>query len=544
MINFKSTFPLFLIATLVLVLGLNVSAQNNPVDPNEDPNAGLKILETQIYPYEGPEDIERKVIVKIQLREGFRAYANKFKIHILEPYPVEEGNLEIAPLQKFYDKFSKTEKDGVKDQGTITLPFHFQSKLKQGENKLKYELKFQSCTNTYCFFPKSIGGEASFVMLDPKNPKSGALKSNSLLEDTFAGAQERGSFYLFIFVFLAGVLTSLTPCLLPVLPLTLAVLGKGHLHDKKFMKFVHALIYVLGIATTYSLLGLIAASSGSLFGATLSNPFVQIGFALFFILMGIAQFGFIEIQTPLKMQNLFHKWGHDSKGIFMTGLLSGLIASPCVGPVLVGILTFVAQTQNLWLGFGLLFAYAFGMGQLLIILGVSSNLLYKFPKNPILMKTAKTVLGVALIASGLFYLSLLWPKSIANTNNAVTTENQQVTIAFTPFTLEKFNEATKLGKPIIIDFYAEWCLACKELETQTFTDKQVELISRDFTAFKFDATEESELLNQLKKQYNIVGLPSILFFDAKGTWQKELTLNEFEKPEAFVLRLKKGLSKK
>jgi thiol:disulfide interchange protein DsbD len=533
---------------LILFLGKSLHAQNSPTDANEDPNAGLKITDSQIFPYEGPENAERKLIIKVQLKEGFKAYANKFKIHILEPYPTEEGNLEIAPLQKFFDKISKTEKEGLSKSGTLTLPFYFKSKLNAGKNKLKYELKFQSCTETYCFFPKTIGGEVIFSIPDKNETElqknkylAGDPNSSSLLQDTFAGAKERGNLYLFIFVFLAGVLTSLTPCLLPVLPLTLAVLGKGHINDKKWKKFLHSVIYVLGIAATYSTLGLVAASSGSIFGSTLSNPFVQMGFALLFIIMGIAQFGFVEIQTPLKLQNHFHKLGHNSKGIFLTGLLSGLIASPCVGPVLVGILTFVAQSQNLWLGFGLLFAYAMGMGQLLIILGVSSNLLYRFPKSPLIMKASKTLLGVALIASGLFYLSLLWPKTFEINKGPIAEQKVEQLIKWVNFTEKDFEVALKSKKPIFIDFYAEWCLACKELETQTFTSKEVELVSRDFIAFRFDATDDSALLSKLKNQYGIVGLPTVLFFNAKGDWLKENTLNEFEEPAAFVHRLKNAL---
>jgi thiol:disulfide interchange protein DsbD len=205
----------------------------------------------------------------------------------------------------------------------------------------------------------------------------------------------------------------------------------------------------------------------------------------------------------------------------------------------VGILTFVAQTQNRWLGFGLLFTYALGMGQLLIILGVSSNLLYKFPKNPIIMKSAKTILGVALVASGLFYLNLLWPKTPVINKGPVTTQSEQSLVKWLPFSEVEFNNALKSNKPIFIDFYAEWCLACKELESQTFTSIEVELVSRDFVAFKFDATEESPLLNKLKSQYGIVGLPTIIFFNSKGKWIKENTLNEFENPADFVLRMKK-----
>jgi thiol:disulfide interchange protein DsbD len=157
------------------------------------------------------------------------------------------------------------------------------------------------------------------------------------------------------------------------------------------------------------------------------------------------------------------------------------------------------------------------------------------------MKSAKTVLGVALVASGLFYLSLLWPKPNQINKGPVSIEDPESLVKWQNFTEKDFAAALKAKKPILVDFYAEWCLACKELETQTFTNTEVELVSRDFIAFKFDATEESLLLNKLKNQYGIVGLPTILFFNNKGDWLKEITLNEFEKPEAFVLRMKKAI---
>jgi thiol:disulfide interchange protein DsbD len=256
--------------------------------------------------------------------------------------------------------------------------------------------------------------------------------------------------------------------------------------------------------------------------------------------MGLAQFGLFEFQTPLWLQNRFHKMSTGTGGIYITGLLSGFIASPCVGPVLVGILTFIAQSQDRMLGFALMFAYALGLGQLLMVLGVSSSLLYRFPKAPWLMRTSKTILGFALIASGLFYLSLLWPKpndiQKGPVAEAATLPNN---LPWEVYSEKALADAKAAGKPVLIDFYAEWCLACKELEEKTFSHPEVQEALNGMVLLKFDATEETPELAPLRERYKIVGLPTIVFYDKQGQWLNEMTLNEFESPEQFAARIRR-----
>jgi thiol:disulfide interchange protein DsbD len=190
------------------------------------------------------------------------------------------------------------------------------------------------------------------------------------------------------------------------------------------------------------------------------------------------------------------------------------------------------------LGFGLMFSYALGLGQLLIVLGVFTGLLYHFPRRPWIMKASKTILGFALIASGLFYISLILPKNTDLHKGPVeNTAGAHELLPWQRYSEEALSQALVAGKPVMIDFYADWCLACKELEEKTFSDPGVRESLQDFVLLRFDATEESEALVPLRTKYKIVGLPTVVFYGRKGAWLEEKTLNEFEAPDKFVQRL-------
>jgi thiol:disulfide interchange protein DsbD len=359
---------------------------------------------------------------------------------------------------------------------------------------------------------------------------------------------------------------------------------------------------VFGIALTYSLLGVLAAKTGALFGSLLGHPIVVSIIALLFIIMGLSMYGFFEIKIPDKLTNRILKNRIDAGylGAFLSGLVAGIVASPCVGPVLVSILTYVAQSQDVMKGFILLMAFAFGLGQIFIILGTFSHLLSKLPKSGEWMEKVKFLFGTTMIIMALYFIypvthsnlfdglmataliliatffgafervkkinfeSKVWKATMTlvfifgwvfaikallpkHIEEELFLSQKKIKARYNKpewnrYSIVLLETAKREGLPVIIDFRAEWCLACKELEINTFSDAKVLDLGKRFIWLEFDATKPSPELEELKKAYNIQGLPHVVFIDQKGRWKKDLTLNGFESSELFLIRMEKCLS--
>jgi thiol:disulfide interchange protein DsbD len=389
-----------------------------------------------------------------------------------------------------------------------------------------------------------------------------------------------------MFVFFAGFLTSFTPCIFPMIPITLAVLvPKGErLHFGK--KLRRSLLYVLGIALTYSVFGVLAATSGLMFGSILGNRWVALGLGMFFLAFAISMLGFFEIKTPQRLSNSFL---FSSTNTFFYGLAAGVVAGPCVGPVLLSILTFISKTGNITTGFVLMMAFAFGMGLIFIILGIAGDFAKILPTSGAWMNGVKYVFALimaglsfyyvrpvltpaqfiiyAAFAAGavatcylLFYEKKLYvPLStaarrffaaavvislvvIAGTwafagkidDHAMQSEYENGWRPYSPSALE---ESLKNGKPTILDFYADWCLSCKELKYTTFRDPAVIAKNSSFNLLVVDATNTSEDVAKLKRSFNVIGLPAVFFYSKTGALLNESTLNGFENSESFLKRM-------
>ena len=220
-------------------------------------------------------------------------------------------------------------------------------------------------------------------------------------------------------------------------------------------------------------------------------------------------------------------------------MVSGIVASPCVGPVLVGILTYIAKTQNLVLGFFLLFTFAMGMGVLLVAVGTFGQMLQHLPKSGGWMNAVKTFFGICMLGAAFYYAYPLISDYIpwqAPKQAAIQTK-----INWEPYSENALSQAIQQHKPVIIDFSAEWCEACHELDKHTFTDNQVQTLSERFVMLKVDATETTNEVQQISKKYNVVGLPTIVFIDASGKRLDEQTLTGFEKPDKFLQRMEAAL---
>ncbi len=327
--------------------------------------------------------------------------------------------------------------------------------------------------------------------------------------------------------FISGILTSFTPCVYPMIPITISIFSRAAKNkgNMDLSTFFLALIYVAGMSTTYSFMGLIAGITGSLFGSILQNPFVLFGIIILFVALGLAQLGVFSIALPSSVQTKLSSIGSSQNrlGIFIMGVISGLIISPCVGPVVAGILAFIFETSNALKGFLYFFSFSLGLGMLFLFLGAFSGLIKKLPKSGPWLKAVNLIIALFLFSGALYYSSILYN----NFFKKITTQELQW---FFDENLA-YQEAKKTKKPILIDFTADWCLVCHEIDKKLLNSSNTLL--KNFVLLKIDVTQSNEKNKKTLKKYGVSGLPAIVFIDRNGNIlktpriQRALSLNEF-----------------
>ena len=564
-------FPLLLCGFLLGVVS-PLQAQNSLGSIVVNPNP-LRVKKSYFQRSEIHVGDSSELIIELDIDKGHRAYIQQFHLSTQSPPRSHVTDLLVSPQVEFFDKFSKKKKMGTQGQSKIKTSFGIPEDFPLGKNKAVFQLQYQTCTDTYCLLPKNLEFEIPFKAMAPipnkllaKMDTTTSSKKESFTQDpsiqgSFGASfdtllqqldqqikealSRQNWFMLILIAFLGGLATSLLPCIYPMIPITIAILGATQSQQtSRWQALALSLSYVFGIALTYALLGVIAASTGKLFGSLLGNPYVVIAISFLLVLMALSLFGLFEIRIPTFIskrlggsQALSTKYPHI--GAFIAGLTFGLLASPCVGPVLISILTYVAQTQNLKLGFVLLFVFALGFGQLFIVLGLSVQSLKKLPRSGSWMNLIKFTFGIIilLMAAGYVY-PLLSSKSQLSSGLE---QQAQESIPWQSYSVENLTKAAVEGKAVIIDFYADWCSACKELEEKTFKHSTIQKMGKNFVWIKFDATSLSEDLKRLSQKYSIIGLPHIVFYDTQGNYREELTLNQFENHASFAKRMKKVL---
>jgi thioredoxin:protein disulfide reductase len=398
------------------------------------------------------------------------------------------------------------------------------------------------------------------------------------LEGKLTRALNQGSWLAFLLVFLGGVLTSFTPCVYPVIPMTITYIG-GSSKGNPLKGFILSLWFALGIALVYSTLGLLAAAGGGAFGQATQNPWVNGGIAVLIGAMGFSMAGLFDLQLPSSVTSKVGGARTGFLGPLLMGAATGLIAAPCVGPVLVVLLTWVATTGSLFLGFWLLFTFALGLGLLFIVLGTFSGAISALPGAGAWMDTVKHFFAILLWGLALWFLRSLLPGWLltmafglalvmslgawgAFRPLADSSTHKQGLIkglmllfwilgvilaiggglrGFAPGLLPSgggvatgttaaahvepdwiwdmdagFAEAAASGKPVMMDFWAEWCAACKELDHKTYNQPEILSLAAQFTSIKVDMTEKSEANAAVQKHYGVVGMPTVIFFDSAG----------------------------
>lgn len=537
----------------LLMSSWGLSQQSQQIELQINPNP-LHIKKSHFHRDSLPVGTSTRLSVEILLDEGHTAYVEQFKLSVKSPAHVSP--LTISPQKAFYDRFSQKEKMGVKKKATIQAFFQIPKDFPLGQNLATFDLRYQACTKSYCLLPKTLEFQIPFTTLPPNSDSQ--LQPPTRFIDTFLGyldQQIKKAFshqswlILLLIAFLGGLMTSLLPCIYPMIPITMAVLGATQSGTSQRQTFTLSLCYVLGIASTYSILGATAASTGKLFGALLGNTYVVIFLALILVVMSLSLFGLFEITMPPSLARLLGLHRPSSSvssrpsylGAFISGLVFGIVASPCVGPVLISILTYVAQTQDIVLGGTLLFVFALGFGQLFIVLGLSMQSLKRLPKSGPWMNIIRYLGGVLILLIAASYIYPIWPLNQTKTLPPHILTKDSAFLPWQEYSAQTLKKAASEGQGVIIDFYADWCSACKQLEVETFRHPSVQELGKNFVWIKFNSTQITEVFQKLSKKYSILSLPHIVFYDTQGNYRKELTLNKFESPPLFIERMKKAL---
>jgi len=403
-------------------------------------------------------------------------------------------------------------------------------------------------------------------------------------------ALQMGHFTLtFVLVAAGGFLTALSPCVYPLIPITIAVFGARDTQSR-LQAFSLATSYMLGMVLLYAVLGTAFASAGKVFGTLLANHYVVFGFAFFCALMAASMLGAFELRLPATLQTrLSVLGGHGYRGAFVMGLVSGLVAAPCTGPVLSVLLTFIASSQNLFLGFALMLAFGIGLGLPFLILATYSSSLKSLPKSGVWMEWVKSILAVVMIGLALYYAQfastklrvllqyankptagilvivglLLGAIHLSLHNTSLITRLRKISgaiivatggflffqapemyastvanhVAWRTDEAAALAEAHKQHKPIIIDFFATWCAACLELDEKVYSQAPVIHDLERFIPLKIDGTDETDAVTALYKKYDIKGLPTVIFIDQNGKVLKSPRITGFTPAEEFLKTL-------
>lgn len=360
--------------------------------------------------------------------------------------------------------------------------------------------------------------------------------------------------YLFLAFFILGLALAFTPCVLPMLPILSSIVfgTQGKQSISKGRASVLAAAYVLGMACVYALAGVLMAALGGSVQRALQSPIALICFALLLLTLSGSLFGLYELRMPHSWQQKVdqlagrHKGGSFA-GAFALGGISTLVASPCITAPLAGVLAFIAQTGSMSLGAGLLFVMALGMGLPLLFIAIEARIL--IPSTGIWMIWLQRTLGVLLLATAAWIASPLLQTGGGDSSKVIVNGQRQHQIGKASFVvidsgaqLDQFlSQAKEQKKLVLLDFYADWCISCKEMEVNTFANSEVNQELQKFVLLQADVTKNSPENQALLKRFGLFGPPGILIFDLNSEELKDQRVIGYMPPQRFAERLKKVL---
>jgi thiol:disulfide interchange protein DsbD len=463
--------------------------------------------------------------VRFEIAEGYYMYRERFRFSAAGA-DARLGAPQFPAGKRHKDEFFG-EMETYRKDVRIVMPV-------QASGAFDLTVVSQGCADVgVCYIPmesKARIALASTGQAPPARADAGTTEFSLFASDVDIARLFQGSFALVLASFVGfGLLLAFTPCMLPMIPILSSIIaGEGRGLNKP-RAFVLSLAYVLGMAVAYAAAGVAAAYSGSLLSAALQNAWVLGAFALMFVALALSMFGLYEIRLPGFLHHRLAEAQGKLRGgriasVAGMGVLSAVIVSPCVAAPLAGALLYISQTRDVALGGTALFAMALGMGVPLVLVGVSEGAL--LPKAGPWLNRVKYVFGVLLIGVAAW---IVWPVLAPGGTPAGFTRVAS--------SAELDDKLRTPGKAVMLDFYADWCVSCKEMEKFTFTDPRVREKMDRMLLLQADVTDNSEAHRMLLKRFSLFGPPGIIFFDAEGREIPGLRVIGYQNADRFLRTL-------
>ena len=562
-------------------------------------------------------DIEaNRFVARWEIAEGHYLYQDKMNITTADEN-IETSPLKLQPGEEKQDPIFNKLLYVYHDSAEVALPIANTNGVKEAVFKVMY----QGCSEIsgICYPPQTREISVrlpDIVGIAAAQQQTEATEEIVSEQDRIANTLKQGDTWITLLVFFgAGLLLALTPCVFPMIPILMGIIvGQGENQTVR-STFILSLVYVLAMALTYTVVGILVGLSGENIQAWFQNPWIITAFVAIFIALSFSMFGFYELQMPASIQSKITQISNSQRGGTLTGVaimgfLSALIVGPCVTAPLVGALIYIAETGDAVLGGLALFSLSIGMGTPLLAIGASAGKI--LPKAGAWMDAVKAVFGVMLLALGIWMLERVAPAALTmalwaallivsavymGAIDPLPRDQQGGTsgwrklwkgtgllllvygivlviglasggrdvfhplkgIGFSGGSTEQLShlpfkqikgmdglnaalaDARSQGKAVMLDFYADWCISCKEMEAFTFTDPAVQHALADVVLLQADVTPNDEQDKALYKHFGIIGPPSIMFFDNTGNERKNFRVVGFMPADKFSAHVKQAL---
>lgn len=524
--------------------------------------AGVTLLGAEVF---AAEDVVRarllvrpgEAVVEVTMAPGWHVNANRPRdafmipttVTLTPPAGMRAGEVTYPEPVERRLAFGG-DKAALLYEGTIRLTAPLEGTAGPEAGPLRALLRYQACDATRCLPPRTL---ELVARLDAAG--AGPTGEGQGPESRIAEWIERWGYGpTFLLVALLGVALNLTPCVYPLISVTVAFFG-GRSGAEGGRALGRALVYVLGICLTFSVLGVSAALTGSLFGAALQRPAVLATIAAVLVLLAASNFGLYTLRLPGPITRRLGRAGEGMLGAFFMGLTMGVVAAPCIGPFVLALLLFVGAQQSWPLGFALFFALGLGMGAPYVGLAALAGRLRRLPRAGAWLAWVERLFGFLLLGLALYFAApllpptmvravwalllaaagivlgfigvretptLRWPRRVVGVTLVAVALTRLLAaetgspIAWTPFSEEALARAAAEGRPVFIDFEADWCLPCREMDRTTFRDPGVVRVAADFVTLKADVTTEDERTRALMERFGVVGVPTYIILGPDG----------------------------